>query len=429
MNQQQAASIQPMGVTGWFPDPWAPGWRWRSRGSWTPYRVYREAIPRIPPWLSIPILIVLPFSVWETGSLIIWAPGAALLIIPPVVIVLLVFRWIDTIAPEPRQGRLHALLWGFVIAGFISGVVNSATEQAFGTVAALVVSAPLIEELTKGSLLLWAIRRAEIDGPVDGAVYAAWSAAGFAASENLYYFTDAAWEGWLVEEFIGRGLYMPLAHPMFTIVIGLAVGRAVRNGTNVGVAFGISLIPAVAAHSLWNYGVVLSEEGAFEQAGAISLLFVLLFIGWGVALAAIRRSHAASFAAGADRLKLAVSLFPSASLRPEDLDGLARPGGRRARRRTLSGTSRRRYDDGIVLFARALLRSRADDAVAPVEFQVLLDHLQAGSAPSAPVQGAIYPPPPARPERSVAAEEAAWWQPSPADPQQDPSSGPTAWWD
>lgn len=421
--------MQPTGITGWFPDPWAPGWRWRSRGSWTPYRAYREAIPRIPPWLSIPILIILPFSVWETGSLIIWAPGAALLIIPPMVIVLLVFRWIDTIAPEPRQGRLHALLWGFVIAGFVSGVVNGATEEAFGTVAALVVSAPLIEELTKGSLLLWAVRRAEIDGPVDGAVYAAWSAAGFAASENLYYFTDAAWEGWLVEEFIGRGLYMPLAHPMFTIVIGLAVGRAVRNGANVGVAFGLSLIPAAAAHSLWNYSVVLSEEGAFDQAGAISLFFVLLFMGWGIALAAIRRSHAASFADGAERLKLAVALFPSASLRPEDLDGLARPEGRRTRRRMLSGASRRRFDDGLVLFARALLRSRADDAVAPVEFQVLLDHLSGGSNPLVPVSGVTYPPPSARPAPSVAAEQSPWWEPHAAIPAHDPPSGQTPWWD
>jgi protease PrsW len=429
VGQQRATPLQPTGDTGWFPDPWAPGWRWRSRGSWTPYRVYREAIPQLPPWLSIPILIILPFSVWEKGSLIIWAPGAALLIIPPMAIVLIVFRWIDTIAPEPRQGRLHALLWGFVIAGFVSGFVNSATEEAFGTFAALVVSAPLIEELTKGSLLLWAVRRAEIDGPVDGAVYAAWSAAGFAASENLYYFTDAAWEGGLVEEFIGRGLYMPLAHPMFTIVIGLAVGRAVRYGTNVGVAFGLSLIPAAAAHSLWNYGVVLGEEGAFDQAGAISLLFVLIFVGWGIALAAIRRSHAASFAAGAERLKLAVGLFPSASLRPEDLDGLAQPEGRRARRRMLSGASRRRFDDGIVLFARALLRSRADDAVAPVEFQVLLDHLSGGSIPSAPVGGVIYPPPSARPGPSVAAEQSSWWQPRSTDPPQDPSSGPTPWWD
>lgn len=429
MNQQQMGAMQAAGITGWFPDPWAPGWRWRSRGSWTPYRVYREQVPRLPPWVSIPILVVLPFSVWETGSLIMWAPGPALLIIPPLAIVLLVFRWLDTIAPEPRQGRMHALLWGFVIAGSVSGVVNTEIDEAFGMFAALVVSAPLIEELTKGLLLLWAVRRAEIDGPVDGAVYAAWSAAGFAASENLFYFTDAAWEGLLVEEFIGRGLYMPLAHPMFTIVIGLAVGRAVRNGTSVGVAFGLALIPAVASHSLWNYGVVLSEEGALEQSGAISILFVGLFIGWGVALAAIRRSHAASFAAGAQRLKLAVSLFPSASLTPEDLDGLARPEGRRERRRALPRASRRRFDDGIVLFSRALLRSRAGDAVAPVEFQVLLDHLSGESNPLAPVSGVTYPPPMVRPAPSVAAEQSAWWQPNAAIPQQDPPSGSTPWWD
>lgn len=427
MGERRSAVALPR-VTGWSPDPWAPGWRWRSRGSWTPYRVYRDVTPRLPPWLSVPVLVVLPFSAWETGSFVSWAPGAALLVVPPMLMVLLVFRWIDTIAPEPRQGRLHALLWGFVISGYVSGVVNMSVEDAYGTFAALVVSAPLIEEFTKGALLLWAVRRAELDGPVDGAVYAAWSAAGFAASENLFYFTDAAVEGVLVDEFISRGLFMPLAHPMFTIVIGLAVGRAVRDGTSIGVAFTLGLVPAVAAHSLWNYSVVLNEAGATEQAGTISLLFVLLFIGWGITLAAMRRSHAASFAAAADRLIVALRLFPSAGLRAEELEALARPDARRSLRRTLPASDRRRFDDGVVLYARALLRSRADDAVAPVEFQVLLDHLSSRSV--LPISGSGYPPPSTmRSLTGVDAEQVAWWEPNPPGPRTAPPDESMKWWD
>ena len=415
-------------TTGWLPDPWAPGWRWRSRGSWTPYRIYREERPRLPPWLSVPVLVLLPVSAWETLSLTSWAPGAALLIIPPLVIVLVVFRWIDTVAPEPRQGRLHALIWGFVIAGSVSGLVNNAVAMNFGTFAASVLSAPLIEEVTKGALVLWAVRRSEIDGPVDGAIYAAWSAAGFAASENLYYFVDAAWEGWLVDEFISRGLFMPLAHPMFTIIVGIAVGRAVRNGTSTGIAFGFALVPAIAAHSLWNYGVVLGEEGMFEQAGAISALFLVLFLVWALTLTGIRKAHAKSFEAGADRLKLATKLLPSANLTAAELDGLADPAGRRARRRALPSAARRRFDDGIILYSRAMLRSRSDDAIAPIEFQVFLDHLSSTPGRSVAARK-LYPPPQApRQSQALAAETTAWWSTEQTGPGQGGQQRLAQWW-
>ncbi len=413
--------------TGWFADPWAPGWRWRSGGAWTPYRIYRADRPKLPPWISVPVLLVAPFSLWESVELLIWYPGAAALILIPLTLVLLVFRWLDSTSPEPREGRVHALLWGFIISGFISGLVNSWVESSYGILAALVLSAPIVEEVTKGALLLFAVRRAEIDGPVDGAIYAAWSAAGFAASENLYYFTMAASEGWLVGEFIARGIFMPLAHPMFTIPIGLLVGAAVRRGRSPIPAYLVGLIPAIGAHSLWNYGVFLGEQGDLAASEALSTLFVVLFLGWIVAITAIKRAHSQAMERSAGLLAAATRLFPTRSaVLGGQLQAYSVPSERRRFRRSMSRPERRRFDAGVVLYSRAMLRSRADDPIAPVEFQVFLDHLTASVGP--PVQPAFAPPQPARPPVSLAneAQPTDWWQAS-GSPHKSPKA--SNWWE
>lgn len=426
-----SSNVSPPAVgasTGWFVDPWAPGWRWRSGGAWTPYRIYREDRPKLPPWISAPVLIVAPFALWESVELLIWYPGAAALILVPLTLVLLVFRWLDSTSPEPREGRIHALLWGFVISGFIAGLVNSSVESSYGILAALVLSAPIVEEVTKGALLLMAVRRAEIDGPVDGAIYAAWSAAGFAASENLFYFTMAASEGWLAEEFIARGIFMPLAHPMFTIPIGLLVGAAVRRGRNPTPAYLVGLIPAIGAHSLWNYGVFLGEEGDLAASEALSTLFVVLFLGWIVAITAIKRAHAQAMERSADLLAVATRLFPTrAAAIGGHLQAYATPAMRRRFRRSMPRHVRRRFDAGVVLYSRAMLRSRADDPIAPVEFQVFLDHLTA--AVESPAPRAFAPPEPTRPPATLAAERppSDWWRSS-TDSHVGRTSNPKHWW-
>lgn len=412
--------------TGWLADPWAPGWRWRSGGAWTPYRVYRADRPKLPPWLSVPVLIAAPFSLWESVSLLTWYPGAAALILLPLALVLMVFRWLDATSPEPREGRIHALLWGFVISGFISGLVNSSVESSYGVFAALVLSAPVVEEVTKGALLLWAVRRAEIDGPVDGAIYAAWSAAGFAASENLYYFTFAASEGWLVEEFIGRGIFMPLAHPMFTIPIGLLVGAAVRRGWSPTLGYLLGLIPAIGAHSLWNYGVFLGEQGEVAASGALATLFVALFLGWVVAITAIKRVHTQTVERSAGLLAVATRLFPTRSAAiGGQLQAYSTPSVRRRLRRSMPRHERRRFDAGVVLYSRAMLRSRADNPIAPVEFQVFLNHLTVSVGSQTPL--AFPPPEPLRPPASSIAKSPPtdWWRTS-SIASGDPTS--ENWW-
>ena len=72
------------------------------------------------------------------------------------------------------------------------------------------MQAPLVEEVAKGLgvLLIYAFSRAHFDGPVDGLVYAATVAAGFAFTENILYFGVALVEGGAEElgaTFVMRG--------------------------------------------------------------------------------------------------------------------------------------------------------------------------------------------------------------------------------
>ena len=98
--------------------------------------------------------------------------------------------------------------------------------------------APVTEEVTKGAflvLLLW-WRRHELDGVLDGIVYAGMVGIGFAFTENILYLA-AAYDGTdglgpggtvaLTGTFIVRCLLSPFAHPLFTVFTGIGVGLAI----------------------------------------------------------------------------------------------------------------------------------------------------------------------------------------------------------
>jgi RsiW-degrading membrane proteinase PrsW (M82 family) len=79
-----------------------------------------------------------------------------------------------------------------------------------------------VEELAKGLgiVLIFLFARKHFDGPVDGIVYAAWVAGGFAFTENILYFggelLDSSSPLAVAQVFLIRGLMSPFAHIMFT---------------------------------------------------------------------------------------------------------------------------------------------------------------------------------------------------------------------
>jgi len=239
-----------------------------------------------------------------------FGPGGVLvgliLALVPLSAVLLAVRWVDRWEPEPRPALLFAFLWGGGVAvvtallfdlGVQVATMASGGALAVNEVTSAVLQAPLVEESAKGFgilLLLWTSRK-HFDGPVDGVVYAATIAAGFAFTENIQYFGIALAEGGIEAlgmTFLVRGIFSPFAHVMFTACTGFALGLAARRGRSVGAIpyYLAGLVPAVLLHAFWNGAfTVLNTQDALIA--YYFLVQVPLFIGAIAIVVLLRREE------------------------------------------------------------------------------------------------------------------------------------------
>ena len=227
---------------------------------------------------------------------------AVLLAVLPLGIVIPTFLWLDRFEAEPARYLVVAFLWGALVAALVAGVFNTganiAFESAIGNpdeamLATAIFSAPLVEEASKGLLVLlvWWLRRREFDGITDGMVYAGIVAAGFAFTENIQYLGLAYQHGGgqaLTGTFIARCLFTPFAHPMFTVMTGIGVGiaastrsRALKVLAPVG-----GYLLAAMLHSLWNLGAVTGGQG---MVATYLVVEVPIFVGFLVLVVWVRR--------------------------------------------------------------------------------------------------------------------------------------------
>lgn len=222
---------------------------------------------------------------------------AAVLAFVPLLGVLLAVRWIDRWEPEPRSMMILALVWGAGVAAFSSYLLNTVISTSIHTgqdpMREMMISsaavAPIVEEFTKGLvllLILW-IRPRAIDGVVDGIVYAALSAAGFAFTENILYF--ARFSDTLLDTFVARALMGPFAHVSFSLMMGIAIGLAARHRNRWAWTwlFPIGFLLAVALHSLWNYSTF---SGRFDTLYWFLQLPIFLALAYSVVV--LRREEA-----------------------------------------------------------------------------------------------------------------------------------------
>ncbi len=221
---------------------------------------------------AVPMLVVIAMSGAPDLLLL-----ATVLAAVPVVPLVACYLWLDRYEPEPRMLLGLGLAWGAFVATFaaivvsgIGGLVVGFTENA-----SLAVVAPVTEEASKGVfllLLLW-WRRAELDGILDGIVYAGMVGIGFAFTENILYLaaayngTDGLGPGGteaLTATFVVRCLVSPFAHPLFTTFIGIGVGIAVgsRRRSVRLLAPLLGYVVAVVTHGLWN-GSTIFGLGSF----------------------------------------------------------------------------------------------------------------------------------------------------------------------
>ncbi len=201
----------------------------------------------------------LPLGAAVVGTFVAFAPA-------PIYITL--WLWLDRYDPEPAWALAGVLVWGAGAATFVSAIANTlfgaavlevTHHQAAAEFLSASISAPLVEEATKGIavLLIYLVLRREFDGVLDGVVYAGIVALGFATVENVLYYGRGMAKGGteaLIGIFILRGVLGPFGHAVFTSMTGIGCGiaRQTHNTAVRWIAPVAGYFGAVLLHFLWN---------------------------------------------------------------------------------------------------------------------------------------------------------------------------------
>jgi RsiW-degrading membrane proteinase PrsW (M82 family) len=244
-------------------------------------------------YVFVPALVSKNAGAWMEAMFI-----GALLALPAMLVYIWIPWVVDRYDPEPIWALLLVLGWGFVAACGFSVLVNSEVSNAgdmflgkgAGDVLGACVSAPLVEEATKamGVAFMFFFFRRQFDGVVDGVIYATFAALGFAACENILYYSRAYMTelashkdtGVLVSTFVMRGILKPWGHPLYTSLTGLGFGIA-RETNKTWLKFLAPIggyLAGAFLHSVWNTSATLG--------GAMLVLpvFFLFVVAFGVLL-------------------------------------------------------------------------------------------------------------------------------------------------
>ena len=210
-------------------------------------------------------------------------------------------NWLDRYEKEPKVLLGAAFMWGVLIAGGGADIINTVlglgvyivtgSEGATDFATASII-APIVEESLKGLavLIVFFLFRKEFDSVLDGIIYAAITAMGFAAIENVLYiyergYLEGGWEGLWQLVFI-RVILVGWQHPFYTAFtgIGLAVARMNRNFFIKIIAVIGGFATAVATHAFHNtFGSMIGgieglALGTFVD--WIGWFFMFIFIIW-----------------------------------------------------------------------------------------------------------------------------------------------------
>jgi RsiW-degrading membrane proteinase PrsW (M82 family) len=181
-------------------------------------------------------------------------------------------RRFDRMLPEPLWLVLATFLLGVAaqrVAGFIE--IHAWTASAYLDPAALakdhrasafplsylvcVLVVGVVEEGAKLLATVPALRRREFDEPIDGMIYSAAAAIGFAIAENVDYFTAFRLDDAMT---VTRSLHTIPVHVLLSCVWGYALGQRLvgqRRRTRLAIAFAIAALAHGAVDTFLDFGV------------------------------------------------------------------------------------------------------------------------------------------------------------------------------
>ncbi|MFN6963362.1 MAG: PrsW family glutamic-type intramembrane protease [Pyrinomonadaceae bacterium] len=233
--------------------------------------------------LAIPMLLIV-VAIMFLSLGVVPAVVATAIAFTPAALYILPLMAIDRYDPEPFWLLAAAFAWGALVAVIVSLVVNTlfgavvyggTGSAGLASVASAVVSAPIIEEASKGLgvVILLVFFRRYFDDILDGIVFGGVIALGFATVENVMYYGEGlnraiAEFGWTSSAlwsflflFTLRGILSPFAHVTFTSMTGIGCGisRESHNGFVRLSAPVVGYVLAVVLHGIWNgMGIALT---------------------------------------------------------------------------------------------------------------------------------------------------------------------------
>jgi RsiW-degrading membrane proteinase PrsW (M82 family) len=209
--------------------------------------------------------------------------GMLIAIAVPLVFLVLV-RWLDLYASGSFWGILLCTGWGMA-AFYLALQVNPLIEERVGIILTLTLTAPVVEEILKSLVLVYATRRRDFTYFVDGAVYGFAAGAGFALLENLLYLNGAGSDkGFAVA--VTRTFSTALMHGSATALVGIALGRLrYGRGASRFASLFLGWAAAMALHIGFN-NVVYRTQGALTLPlaiilglGGVGLVAGFIFLG------------------------------------------------------------------------------------------------------------------------------------------------------
>jgi RsiW-degrading membrane proteinase PrsW (M82 family) len=194
----------------------------------------------------------------------------------------------DKLDPEPKR-----LIAKTFLLGMLLGVPATFLELLFiNSLAVSVVIAPAIEESLKYAGVRFTVyRSAEFDEPLDGIIYAAAIALGFASVENVFYLlatyfsvTDAEPPlevmspfGAVASVFAIRALISVPSHVLFSSMWGYALGRGkFLQPAEARALIRMGLLYAILCHGLFNFSASRLPEGALGVLLLVAILWRVL---------------------------------------------------------------------------------------------------------------------------------------------------------
>ncbi len=209
--------------------------------------------------------------------------------------------WLDRYEKEPKVLFGAAFVWGVVIAAGGAFIINTAFgigiyiftgSEGAAEMGTTSIVAPIVEEFLKGLAvaIVFFMFYKEFDSILDGIIYGAVAALGFAATENTLYifrngYQEGGWQGLFLLVFI-RVIIVGWQHPFYTAFtgIGFAVARTNKNMLIKLIAPVIGFGAAVTTHAFHNTfgGLIGGLEGlaAGTIVDWIGWTIMLVFIIW-----------------------------------------------------------------------------------------------------------------------------------------------------